>query len=422
MLVSYLKKYIFPCLLITSLSFLLYFHVLNFSYTHMDDASLVIDSLRQFAANPFSIFHVFIKNTLADLWPQLYYRPVFAASFMLNSVLGTNYLSGFYLVNILLHAVAACSVYILLVRLRYAGLPSLLLSLFYVIHPIMASNVAWLPGRCDTLLTIFSVLSFIALINFTEKTKLTDYFLHLFFLMLALFTKESGLCLIVASLLYVHLVLKRKWFCFEENVLVAGWLFALTLWILMRHMALEDHPPVNAARVYAMLQSMMMNSIVLLQYLGRIFFPFHLSVWPTIQDSPWLTGVIAFALLATALFLSKEARPDRVLFGTAWFVLFLMPTLTGPHTGPAACFFNYRVCLSMPGILILLAETDVMKHFHIKKKLPIFLISCVLLFYSLIAAEHSYDYRNSAAFWNNARATAPHSWREPYSLPVRPDH
>jgi protein O-mannosyl-transferase len=420
--VSYLEKYILPCLFITLLSFLFYFHVLGFSYTYLDDAPLVIDSLHQFTANPFSIFQVFIKNTLAVLSPQYYYRPVLAVSFMLNSVLGANYLSGYYLVNIILHALTACSIFMLLVRLRYAISPALLLSLFYVIHPIMVPTVAWMPGRNDTLLTIFSIFSFLAFMNFIEKTKLTDYFLHLFFLLLALFTKENGLCLIVVSLLYMHLVLKMKWFCFKENVLITGWFFTLTLWFLMRHMALAEHSPATAASIYAMFHSMMMNSIVLLQYLGRIFFPFHLSVWPTIQDSQWITGVIALALLAMALFFSKEAKPDKVLFGIAWFILFLVPTLTGPHTGPAACFFDHRVCISMPGMMILLAETDVIKHFNIKKKRYIFLISCMFIFYSLIAFEHSYDYRNSAAFWNNAQITSPHSWRNPDSLPIRPDH
>ena len=107
MLVTHLKKYVLPCLLLTLLSFLLYFHVLNFSYTQLDDASLVIDSLRQFKVNPFSVFQVFVKNTLADIWPQYYYRPVFAASFMLNSILGASYLSGYYLVNIIPHARSA---------------------------------------------------------------------------------------------------------------------------------------------------------------------------------------------------------------------------------------------------------------------------------------------------------------------------
>ena len=422
MLVTHLKKYVLPCLLLTLLSFLLYFHVLNFSYTQLDDASLVIDSLRQFKVNPFSVFQVFVKNTLADIWPQYYYRPVFAASFMLNSILGASYLSGYYLVNIILHALTACLIFMLLVRLRYASSLALILSLFYAIHPIMVSTVAWLPGRNDTLLTIFSILSFIAFMNFLETTKPADFFSHLFFLLFALFSKENGLCLIVISLLYMHLVLKRKWFCFEENALITGWFSVLTVWFLLRHMALMNHPPATAASIYAMFHSVMMNSIVLLQYLGRIFFPFHLSVWPTIQDSQWITGVIALVLLATVPFFSKEAKLDKFLFGIAWFVLFLIPTLTGPNTGPAACFLNHRVCLSMPGIIILLAEVVVITHFNIKKKRHIFLISCIFLFYSLIAFEHSYDYRNSAAFWNNARATAPHSWGNPDILPVHPDH
>jgi hypothetical protein len=71
----------------------------------------------------------------------------------------------------------------------------------------------------------------------------------------------------------------------------------------------------------------------------------------------------------------------------------------------------------MAGFMIVLAEMDMIKYADIKKKAHLSLMVCALVFYSLITLDHSYDFRDSAAFWANARRTSPHFWVEP--LPAK---
>ncbi|MCX5665868.1 MAG: hypothetical protein NT036_02305 [Candidatus Omnitrophica bacterium] len=404
------KTYLLPCLFFSILGYLLYFHIRNFGFTYLDDASLVIDTAKKFGQDPLSLIRLFTQNHLSTMQPQIFYRPIFAASFMINSIASPSSLTGYYLTNIALHVAASCLVYSLLVKLEYNYRTAILLTTLYVVHPILTQAVAWLPGRSDTLVAIFSITSFIAFIKFMETKKYVYYFTHLISFALALFSKENSLALVLISLLYVRLIMKRKLFSSEMISPAIGWVIVLTSWFMLRNTALVDPLKITAPEAARFLAG---NSIVIVQYIGRIFFPLDLSVWPTIRDSQWIPGRWALIILTALLSISKGKRPNYCLFGAAWFILFLLPALVRPSIGLSAVFSNTRVYLSMAGLLIIVAETDMMKYADIKKWSHAALILLVLAFYSLVAYGHSLDFRNGSAFWANARRTAPHSWVDP---------
>jgi len=362
------------------------------------------------ARDPSSIIKLLTQNHLSALQPQIFYRPIFAASFMINSIFSAGSLTGYYLTNIALHAVASCLVYSLLVKLKHDNHIALLLTALYVVHPMLTQAVAWLPGRSDTLVAIFSIASFIAFIKFMETAKLAYYFTHLLSLWLALFSKENSLCLVIICFLCMRLIMKRKLFSSEEIFLTIGWLTVLVSWFMLRNTALANPLKIT---VYEMARFLAVNSTVIVQYIGRIFFPFDLSVWPTIRDSRWIPGAWAIIILVILLSVSKGKRLNYCLFGAAWFILFLLPALVRPSAGVSVVFSNTRAYLSMAGLLIILAETDTVKYTNIKKWHHAALMLLVLFLYALIAYEHSCDFRNGPAFWANARRTAPHSWIDP---------
>ncbi|MDO8536532.1 MAG: hypothetical protein Q7S30_05975 [Candidatus Omnitrophota bacterium] len=406
------KTYLLPYIFFSVLGYILYFHIRGYGFTYLDDASLIIDSAAKFSADPLSIIRLFTQNHLSALQPQIFYRPVFAASFMLNSIFKAGGLSGYYFTNIALHIAASCLVYSLLLKLKYNYRTAILLTTLYVIHPMLTQTVAWLPGRSDTLVAVFSIASFIAFIEFTETGRIGYYLAHILSLALALFSKENSLCLVLICFLYMRIIIKEKLFYPKERYLAIGWLIVLTLWFVLRNMALVKPLKITFHETAGYLAA---NSIVIVQYIGRIFFPVNLSVWPTILDSQWIPGAVSIIALVILLYISKDKRMNYCLFGAAWFILFLLPALVRPSVGVSAVFSNTRVCLSMAGILIILAETDMIKHVDIKKWPQAALILLAIIFYSLIAYDHSCDFRNGRTFWENARRTTPHSWVDPKS-------
>lgn len=400
-------------LFITLLGGLLYFHIYDFKFTYLDDATIVIGICRKVISDPLSILHIFTEGMFYSSQPQIYYRPVFDATFILNSVLGHNNLAAYYITNIFLHILASCLLFRLLTKLGYKDNASFLLSALFVVSPMAVQAVAWLPGRSDTLMAIFSISSFIAFMNFTQTTRPRYYFLHILLLLLAFFSKENALCLVIICFLYAHLVLGRKIFFTGERLLIAGWSAAVAGYFFLRHMALSNPLKITVHEIFTF---MITNLFVIAQYVGRIFFPFNLSVWPTVRDSQWLPGSAAIIFLVLLLLFSKNIRPKFVTFGLSWFLLFLLPALIRPNAGVSAVFSNTRVYLSMVGILIILAETDMIKKADIKKWPHAIIVLLIIAFYSFIAFDHSYDFANDAAFWANARSTSPHSWIDPAEI------
>lgn len=399
--------------LIIILGAISYYHILSYTFTYLDDASLVMDTAKKMAQDPLAVFRLFTQNHLSIMQPQIFYRPVFAASFMLNSLFCGGNLTAYYLVNIALHIIASCLLFNLLTRLGYKKNACLLLTSLYVIHPMMTQTVAWLPGRSDTLAAIFSILSFISFIKFIDKERLRYYFTHLASLALALFSKENALCVAVICFVYMRIIERRKFFSKDERLLIAGWVIVLSLWFWLRSIALQD--PLKLT-LYEMAGFLTKNLIVIVQYIGRVFWPINLSVWPTIQDSSWIPGAWAIVILTMLLYFSKGKRLNYILFGAAWFILALLPALIRPDTGISGTFSNTRLYLSIIGLIIILAETDMVRCADIKKWHHAIIIILVFIFYSLITHEHSLDFRNSASFWANARRTAPHSWIDPDSI------
>jgi hypothetical protein len=404
------KTYALPYVFFSILGYLLYFHTLGFGFTYFDDAAIIIETFRSAVLDPASMIRLFTQNHISSLQPQVFYRPIFGISLMINGFFSKGALAGYYFTNITLHIIASCLVYNLLIRLKHSGNAALLLATLYVVHPIMTQAVAWLPGRSDTLAAIFSIASFIAFIDFARTPKFRHYFTHLLFLALALFSKENALSLVIICFLYERLIMKRKIFSSEEKFILPGWIVVLTSWFILRNLALVDPLKIS---FYEMACFMAANFIVIIQYIGRIFFPLDLSVWPTMRDSGWMPGAWGIIILVILLAFSRNRRLNYCLFGAAWFILFLLPSIARPGTGILAIFSNTRAYLPVAGLLIILAETDMIKYANIKKWTNAVIIFLALAFYSLVAYKHSYDFSDSSSFWENARRTSPHSWVDP---------
>ena len=131
------KTYLLPYLFFSILGYLLYFHIRGYGFTYLDDASLIIDTSNKFSRDPSSIIRLFTQNHLSGLQPQIFYRPIFAASFMLNGLFSPTSLAGYYFTNIVFHIVASCLVFSLLIKLKCKTSAAFLLGMLF---PVLKLN------------------------------------------------------------------------------------------------------------------------------------------------------------------------------------------------------------------------------------------------------------------------------------------
>jgi uncharacterized membrane protein YvlD (DUF360 family) len=203
----------------------------------------------------------------------------------------------YHVTNILIHLIASCLVYKLLRTLTYAKDTSFFVSLIFVVHPALTQAVAWIPGRNDSLMTIFVLASFITFIQYVQSKKVLQYVFCLIFFTCALFTKETALVIPIIFFLYLFangFMTKRIVMGVGSGFLVSG-----ICWAILRHFALKNPIPMTTQD---MIQSVVNNAPASIQLLGKSLFPSILPVY--VQNYP-----VAIVVSIVIAFVNMFIRP-----------------------------------------------------------------------------------------------------------------
>jgi protein O-mannosyl-transferase len=96
---------------------------------------------------------------------QAYYRPMMTISLILDAQIGGASPFIYHFTDIVIHLLASCLLFLFFKKLNYRKDLSFFFALIFAIHPVLSQAVGWIPGRNDTLLTVFILLAFIAFID-----------------------------------------------------------------------------------------------------------------------------------------------------------------------------------------------------------------------------------------------------------------
>jgi len=304
----------------------------------------------------------------------------------------------YHITNILLHVIASCLVFKFFTQSAYTEEQSLFVSLIFAVHPVLTQAVAWIPGRNDSLMTVFALFSFIFLKNCQDTQKPKDYFLHLIFFLFALFTKESAVLLVLVFALYIKLILRKPFNSPVNRFLAAGWAAMLLVWMFARNSFLK---PAYGISIERQIKLLFESLPALIQYTGKIVFPVNLSVLPVIKDTTFIYGGAAIAIILLALALSKNKRPERIYFGLFWFLIFLLPSFCVPNN----YFHEHRLYLPLIGFMILVSGIGAQLNARTSRLAGTLLIIVL----SALTFRHSGNYKDRYVYWANAEKTSPHS-------------
>ncbi len=381
--------------------FLLYFRALFFEFTFLDDNELILGNFH-FLRDLANLFRAFGEDVfLSPL--DAYYRPLMTVSLMIDAQLGGTGPLVYHLSNVLIHLAAACLLFRLLTKLKYRCDLSLFFSLLFAVHPVLTQAVAWVPGRNDSLLTVFVLAAFSLFIDFWRTTRRKFYFEHLLFFALALFTKETALVLPVICALYWGIFRRVK----KGLVLpvTAGWGAVTAVWFLARRAAFTNPPETS---FYDISTSVAQSLGAVVQYIGKALFPLNLSVLATIEDTTFVYGILAIFLVVVLLGTTKDKRWGRILFGLAWFLLFLLPSFVRPDPNVLADVLEHRIYLSLVGIIIVFLETGLVKVLDFRRRPVLVGGALLILTFSALTFWHSGNFSDRLRFWEGAASTSPH--------------
>ncbi len=384
--------------------FILFFPSLFFNFSYFDDNVLILENL-DFLTNLRNIFQVFKKEVFLSLQKSAaYYRPILTLSFMFDAQISGASPFFYHLTNVIYHAINSILVFIFLKKLKICERVAFFLSLLFSIHPIITQAVAWIPGRNDSSLGLFTLLSFIFYIDYLEKGQGKNYFLFILFFIMAILTKETAIILPFFYLLYLVLFDKEK----SHNLLeiILGFWGAFFLWFILRQSAIKNiiYLPINEV-----FQALIKNSPAFFLYLGKVFFPFNLSVLPTLIDGTLNWGIISTLICLFLIVLSQKINWRLLIFGICWLILFLFPNFVRPKTQTAPNFLEHRFYLPFVGLLIFFASLSLVNQFLSLPLRKNFFLIFLLGISSIITFLHLFNFRDRLVFWQNAVKTSPSS-------------
>lgn len=383
-------------------SFLLYLPSLFFDFSYFDDNVLILDKLF-FLKNLANFFRIFSQDVFYSSSFGSYYRPILILSFMFDAQISGKSPFFYHLSNVLYHLIASFLLYLFLKKLKIEERIAFFVSLIFLVHPVLTQAVSWIPGRNDSLLTIFTLATVIFLIEYLEKRKITDFIFYFFFFFLALFTKENAILIPFFSILFIFLFYQeKKQYLFE---LFFGWWGIVFFWFIARQNALKNFFYLSFSEMFS---ALLFNFPALFLYFGKIFFPFNLSVLPTLKDSTLFWGYLAIFVFILILLWGKKINFSLFIFGFLWFLFFLLPNFIRPNPKITADFLEHRIYLPLVGFLMMIVSLEKVKNFFLEKKNNFFSYF-LIIFFAAITFFHQFDFRNRLTFWQKAVFTSPSS-------------
>jgi protein O-mannosyl-transferase len=303
-----------------------------------DDAMLITNNSLLVHARPAEILaHGFWAGTPQQMdGPSAsYYRPLVTMSFWLN-------LNGsradpwwFHRVNVILYALAVVAVTLVLWELLHSGAWTLLGGLLFAAHSSHVESVAFVSGRTDIMLTLFTGIAAFALLRSMRKHNRWWWLVVLPAFGCALLSKETAvlfpLLVALAPLLVGAKYDRRHWLLALATVaIVAGY-------FLLRAAAVPAAFPIEGRVSFTGRLAAIVNTFGL--YMRMFVWPFAHRAWyeaggKSVVSLPNIIASLLFTIAAVAFALKRRFSTTR--WGSAWTVFFLLPVAGIATIGPLA--------------------------------------------------------------------------------------
>jgi tetratricopeptide (TPR) repeat protein len=302
-----------------------------------DDGMQVLD-------NPYiRTFHHWAKifttpvNSYIGVETPKYYRPLMNVAYLLCYQVFGPHPFGFHLVNVVLHMVVVCAVFLLTKRMFQDRNLALMAAVLFAIHPIHTEAIAWIAALPDMQLSLFYLLTFWFFLAGARPGGRFSYFAQLAMagsFLLAIFSKEQAVTLPLLATAYEHFYrADRAQTRPAQKVLRYAVLWLLTvLYLLFRVRVLGKLSSGWGNYGLTWYQAFVSAIALVGQYLWKVLWPVDLRVFCLFHPSGGLFdpavvgGVVALAVsCALFFFLWRRARP--LSFGLVWMLVLLAPVL-----------------------------------------------------------------------------------------------
>lgn len=318
------------------MGFLAYGNVVRHPFVHDDVIFILYNPHIADLRNLWSIFLEPFWLASASSLINLYHRPLLEVVYRLEYALFGFDASGYHLLNILLHIANAVYLLAILSRIFRKGNLPLLASIFFLIHPIQTEAVACISGISNLLSAFFILGSFYIYLSVRQGKAAASfgfrYFLSFILFILALLTKEQ-------MIIFPLLLVCYEWYSSDSSpagkrryIPAAAFFLISIAYILLRKVIVGEGMPNLLANPLELGLRILAIPQTLLMYGQLLIFPVDLHYYRStdVLASSWSTPIVFLFVLLTmggVIYQARGEEKKRLIFGLAWFFIFLFPTL-----------------------------------------------------------------------------------------------
>lgn len=349
-------------------------------------------------------------------------RPIANLAFVLNYAATGESLPGFHAVNLLIHILAALTLFGVVRRTlqlpalggrfdRDAALISLVVATLWLLHPIQTQSVTYLSQRTELLLGLFYFLSFYAFSRAaTDRRPLVWQVVAVLSCFAGVASKESMVTAPVMLLVYDYL------FVSEGNLATLrsrrGWFYVAlaTSWLLLAAL-MRDLPSrgvgfgsVMAPGPYALIEGQAILRYALLSvWPTPLIFDHGSDFAPASPTAMLITGLVVLMGCAVAW---RVLRGQRRAFLGFWFLVVLAPTSSVVPI-PLSPISENRIYLPLAAVAVGL----VLGAYHAVGRRGV--LACLALTPALgaLTLHRNNDYQSAVSIWTDTVKKDPLSSR-----------
>lgn len=351
-----------------------------------------------------------------DVGATQQYYPVLHTAFWLEHHVWGDAVSGYHLLNLILHATAAALAVFIARYLKLTG--SLLAGFVFALHPVCVEGVAWISEQKSTLSGVFCLAAVLCYLHFENRRRKSIYLMATGFFVLALLSKSvtamaAPVLLILVWWRYGRINFRRDlapllpWFAIGASM---GLLTARIERSFVLSNGTPDHLTIP--------QHAALAGRIIVFYLSKLMVPVNLAFsyprWKISPDQLWqYSFIVAIIGVGTAfIWLARRNRGPVASF--LIFIVMLFPVLGFFAVYPfryswVADHFQYLASLAIliPASSSIVSLLD--RHGR-NRRLSKAVISCLVAVLAVLSWRQSSIYRNQEALFRATILHNPDSW------------